>query len=240
MLILTFHDAGHADVNVRLLKVEPLRKSNNYIPDPAPSPAPSAAAGAPPDSPQPGTSAAGSSGLSPSDKQKIQMWDDIVRKGMKLAGIANPEYQVEKGETKCMVCKREFDNTKQLKSHVKKVHQGKGKYLCQIGDCEKRFQTRAALNDHEKSKHDNKGETCTTCKKVFGTKRALKLHAKLHGPVEIFTCRFCDKDFKAKRYWQEHEESCWKNPNRLTVHCPHCQREFHQRKALNDHVKKQH
>ena len=227
----------------------PLRRSRDFRASPADSPQPQAsgAAGGP-SSAAGGPSAA--QGFDPdqgetmslSDKKKIKIFEDLVRKGMKVAGYANPEYRVEKGETTCMVCKREFDTTKNLKSHVQKVHQGQGKFLCQEGDCEKRFQTRQALRDHEKSKHGDKGEKCEEkdCQKVFGSKRALKLHMKLHGPVEIFKCPFCDTPFKAKRYMKEHRGSCHLNPNRLTVSCPICQRTFHQRKTLNKHMHDEH
>ena len=253
-LQLCSYDAVHSDARVRLLDVQPVKKTRGFRSQAAPTatqsvPPPdspdSPGTTPPPGSPTPGTSqqsqSQSQSNLSPSDQQKLKWWDDLVRKGMKLAGFATPDYRVSKGDKHCTVCDRDFDSTARLKSHVKKVHWGLGKYICQEPDCDKRFQTRQALEAHTGNIHGDKGKKCPTCQKVFGTSRALKLHKKLHDdPAKEYRCDFCNKPFTVERYYKEHTPSCYRNPNRFTVACPHCGREFHQRKTLNKHIKEDH
>ena len=221
----------------RLVACNPPVKSHGWIPDPDPEPA-----AAPEEEPM--EEGEGSCGTEDSDepkttKEKAAFFDQYLAKAMRVAGLTGQK--VQKGQTKCKICKKECRSTRELKRHVKKSHEGKGRLKCEDENCDKTFMSREMLQAHMKREHEGSEEhKCNTCNKLFSTLKALKLHQNLHQASADDKCTFCHKAFKQRRYRLEHEVACELNPKRLTLQCKLCGSIFHQRKAFNFHNRKYH
>lgn len=226
-------------------------------PAPAPPPPPRASTSTEPASGAPAAAATGeapgqeapgedSTKLSKLQQAKIHLLEKFERDMAKLSGGKVGEdvlQHVERGDLTCNICRRVFPRTSLLRSHIKVVHQKKGKFLCKYTDsCGKSFQSRQMLKDHLDLAHKHKIHyECFIegCEKVFGSKQALVAHGKLHAQDEgNFQCEHCQKKFRYEKYLKEH--SCKDDPNRQSFKCPRCHRVFYQRKHLNFHVRKNH
>ena len=83
---------------------------------------------------------------------------------------------------KCQQCGKTFSSNKNLKEHVKRIHQG-GLFKCP--QCDAKFNVKANLTRHLKTHNEAKEVfTCTICAKTFATKDNLKRHMRTHPAVE--------------------------------------------------------
>jgi uncharacterized C2H2 Zn-finger protein len=240
------HDSYYSAVSVRVkprgryLATHSIQKSRGFTappppPAPAPAPAPAAAAGAP------GQQATEAQVMSKLDKEKLEVFEALGQKYLRLSGLST--VHVKKGDLVCSTCKKECSSTANLRRHVQKVHLGKGKYLCSYQNvCNKSFQSRVMQKAHERKEHEGRGFICDEegCGKVFSTIKAYNQHERLHQGNPKVKCSFCNREFNLPKYKKEHEGGCDQNPDQLELKCKYCSRIFHQRKAFNRHMKKDH
>ena len=176
--------------------------------------------------------------VSGKDKKLYALFETFKKKILRLEGVDTSK--IEKGELQCKICFKQLKTTTLLRRHVRKVHEGRGKFTCQQQGCDKTFMSRSTMEAHEAKVHLGEGVKCETCNKTFTSKRNLNTHKKLHGPKLTFVCPKCKKTYSQKRYLDEHVPTCKENPDRNVFSCIFCNKEFHARKHLNEHVREEH
>ena len=167
--------------------------------------------------------------------------------------------RIERGETRCELCQRDFETIRAFKNHFRKMHQGKVRLMC--SKCTKGFNTRIGMENHKnKCMEGEKGPTdvltgetktyatlqCETCNKKFVSKSSLKKHVKVfHGPRADYPCQFCAGTPKAyvghtKTNIQQHMKGSSANPRRVTYECEIC-KDFktYWPKKITEHKKKE-
>ena len=176
--------------------------------------------------------------MSKSDKEKVDFFNQMIPKALKLAGY--PSIHVKRGDLECTICKKTYTKTSMLRDHVNKTHMGKGKHGCT--QCDKTYIEKKMLECHVAKEHQGEGVKCKHCDKTFITEKALKNHEPLHKPSQDVPCihNGCIQTFRLQRYMEEHQQHCPFNPDRPEFPCPHCTRVFYQRKQLTRHDKKDH
>lgn len=83
-----------------------------------------------------------------------------------------------KFQSKCHLCNKGFYGKYRLKQHMEIVHLNIKRFVCEIGNCEKKYSTRFELRRHEKVDHFGKKFTCTepNCGREHSTKQSLDIH----------------------------------------------------------------
>lgn len=176
-------------------------------------------------------------------KVKAKLLDQISTKLQASQGkVPSSVSKIPRDEKNCDICDREFQTNALLKRHVQKVHEAAGRYPCTEDDCPKTFMSAKDCQAHIRNVHKGQGFQCEVegCDVSCSTKRALVKHQKRHKKKPPVYCSFCKQEFDEKDYLKEHEPSCLQNPNRATFTCHQCEREFHQRKHLNKHLRDDH
>lgn len=95
--------------------------------------------------------------------------------------------------------------------------------------CNKIFDTRRLLEEHKKEHIKPYNWVCKICNEKFETRRLLYAHRKIHSvglnkkskfagyhPIINANCQYCGKICKTASSLKLHENSCIKNPNRIT------------------------
>ena len=79
----------------------------------------------------------------------------------------------------CEICEQEFSIAKNLKRHIKSVHEGKKPFICSISPCKQAFTQNANLKRHISSFHNKiKAFKCNKCPASFVRKAGLANHEK--------------------------------------------------------------
>ena len=107
-------------------------------------------------------------------------------------------------EYNCELCGKVFAKCKNLKMHVKTVHQGI-KMSCHI--CTKEFCNKEDLKTHLRRVHegDQNYNTCPTCRKAFSRPGNLYTHIKsVHKKLKDQKCDFCERMYSRKDALRKH------------------------------------
>ena len=136
----------------------------------------------------------------------------------------NIHYLIEAREapSNCQYCKKHFRKEKNLKTHIKEIHEGKRrKFPCDV--CTKVFPRKKSMKRHRYSVHKNyspdldldlnRTDDCTYCKKHFRNQKNLKAHIKeIHeGKRRKLPCGVCTKVFPRKSSMERHMNSVHQN-----------------------------
>ena len=149
------------------------------------------------------------------------------------------------GDTKCTLCKEDYDNYASLVNHFSKFHKNEYIYYCE--KCGKGFMTSSGHNLHVAA-HDVSTKLTrekSSCSKTFGSKLALKKHkVEQHGPKKKWDehkCEFCGNVFKTKYNMWEHVQACGLNPKRQPIYCEICEEgPYYLAKRVMQHKRKCH
>ena len=105
----------------------------------------------------------------------------------------------------CDICEKDYSSSKNLKFHVKWVH------------------------DRDKSKR----YTCEICSESFSRPGSLRLHiTKIHNNTNIFKCKICDKELKSIYSLKDHIS---KHGKKRSFQCNVCMEQFEERVLLTKH-----
>lgn len=114
------------------------------------------------------------------------------------------ETQDEDDSLKCDECNQRFENSLELRDHLKSCKPRK--FSCSV--CAKRFKENRHLIVHMKTHlpDDKKDQVnCNVCGKNYSSVFSLRQHIKVvHVNEAIFTCPYCDKKFSRKANLTSH------------------------------------
>ena len=149
---------------------------------------------------------------------------------------------------KCEICAQDFNKLKQLRLHIKTVHEGQHK--CEI--CEKVFNKLCNLQSHMKIAHteektsnektNNSEHKCDHCNEIFRLLPDLQIHSKeVHGILKIHKCEICNKDFSKRTHLNAHLAIVHEQGDLpTTTICDLCGKELSNQNSLREHRKRVH
>ncbi|CAG9765298.1 unnamed protein product [Ceutorhynchus assimilis] len=135
-----------------------------------------------------------------SDKKEYKC-DECSYAGKTSIGLRIHISKHEKGTYICEYCSSVFKSNRNLKDHLRRVHQDR-KYACDI--CSMRFGLRYLVEQHKRTHTGIQPYSCGKCDKSFARSDGLKEHQQIHGRRETFKCEPCAKEFKTKRGLRRH------------------------------------
>ncbi len=140
----------------------------------------------------------------------------------------------------CSECGRRFAAKKNLKQHVKSVHQN---VTFSCGKCDKQFSRASNKKRHEqKCKQQGTGQStpshlCSECQQTFSSVFNLNRHKLERHALVNFPCSKCRRNFARNSYRIEHESKCTGAPIYL---CDICREKLGSLGALTFHRKLAH
>ena len=147
---------------------------------------------------------------------------------------------------KCDICAQAFSKGRQLRLHIKTVHEGQHK--CEI--CEKVFNKLCNLQSHMKIAHTeetsnektNNEHKCDHCDEIFRVLPDLQIHSKeVHGILKIHKCEICNKDFSKRTHLNAHLAIVHEQGDLpTTTICDLCGKELSNQNSLREHRKRVH
>lgn len=129
------------------------------------------------------------------------------------------------GDTKCIVCDREFFDPPSLENH-REYHLGT-RECCR---CHKVLGNKSKLLTHHRSHTKELPYACSLCSKSFAELSTLRKHEATHGERN-FHCDICSKAFVRKDYLAKHSLT-----HRQTYKCSQCSYVCHNRQVIERHV----
>lgn len=139
---------------------------------------------------------------------------------------------------KCNCCSLYFRTTDEMENHQIESHADR--LVCDVEDCQKRFDHPEKLFSHKKYSHSEKklqpkkySFVCAVCGRNFNTKVALSDHERSNcGKNPIYKCEYCERFYHSAGSLKVH----------LTVHslelnymCSFCQKKFRTKGQLTVH-----
>ncbi|KAJ8311650.1 hypothetical protein KUTeg_011005 [Tegillarca granosa] len=150
---------------------------------------------------------------------------------------------VERKKVKCESCDVSFTTLKNLKRHMKNIHDGKNSYSSVFcDDCGKGYENTWKLKYHLRNDHKRLNVyTCQKCPQTFHTAVMYRRHKpKCDGSdksaeekeMDARTCKICLKILLTVKNLEQHIKSHIENPNLV---CEICQKTFVNNRRLKDH-----
>ena len=137
---------------------------------------------------------------------------------------------------KCDQCPKSYSQKKQLKEHIRKVHDGLS-HKCE--HCGKSFSGERGLSMHIRSCHTTEPVTykCDLCDKEYSHKHTLKSHKQSVHEGVTFKCDQCDKEFTRKNHLKEHIRDFHSG---MKYKCDQCDKELFSLKGMALHKASNH
>ena len=102
----------------------------------------------------------------------------------------------EKKPFQCDQCSMEFNQNRDLKTHIMQKHTMQRPHVC--GICQKGFVHKFYLMEHMTYHTGERQFQCFHCGKRFQAQSALTKHIKRHTTIKGFSCHLCQKAFAVK------------------------------------------
>ena len=152
-------------------------------------------------------------------------------------------------KVKCQICTIDFKSSKNLRLHMKNLHDVKDKEPVKCHLCEFVLTCKSGLRSHIKLIHgEDKIKKCDVCEQDFSAKY-LKVHfATEHEghqkirrkvPSKEVICKVCEKSFSNKKVVAFHIKTQHSNQCQL-FKCNSCEKEFKTKGAMDRHVNSVH
>merc|ERR1712228_16091 len=106
---------------------------------------------------------------------------------------------------KCPHCEYSSKNLWNVKAHIR-THTGEKPFVCNYGECKKRFSTKGSLDQHIKRHKGIKDHKCSYkgCDMAFVTNHDLQEHLRRHRGEKPWQCRHCKMRFGSNTHWNRH------------------------------------
>lgn len=114
---------------------------------------------------------------------------------------------------RCPVCGIAIKNKRSnLNRHIANKHSLERKFVCEVNDCGRKFQTRLNRTRHVKTVHEGRPFQCASCTRSFKTDEDLKQHERDVHPEggEFLACRICGSCFAKRCILNRHIENVHK------------------------------
>ncbi|XP_015126801.1 zinc finger protein 250 [Diachasma alloeum] len=136
----------------------------------------------------------------------------------------------------CVVCEKDCDSQKELRSHVK-THTGSNPYTCFL--CEKAYSSKRYLKRHMVCHTDYRKHRCPKCGLRFQVKSELEIHATTHLHGAPYVCSQCPRIFNHKGNYKRHLISHLDPQGvRLPKYpCHMCGKRFLNNRTLQTHIR---
>ncbi|KAJ8007818.1 hypothetical protein DPEC_G00098150 [Dallia pectoralis] len=133
--------------------------------------------------------------------------------------------------SECRFCKRCYDSSCKLKTHIYLCHNGKP---CICPFCGKTFKQKGNLSRHMSVHRGEKPFSCLDCGKRFTRKEHLTKHRQTHSGEKPFSCSECGKHFNRKEQLKKHVHI---HKGEKPFSCSYCGKRFNQKGNLNLHIR---
>ena len=131
----------------------------------------------------------------------------------------------------CIHCGKIFSRNKDMKNHVKHVHDKIREHICEV--CAKGFATSSDLNTHRRTHTGEKNFPCHICGQSYTTKQYLIIHTRQHTGEKPHCCEQCGKAFADPSALKNHQKQ---HQNNQPVPCEVCGKTFKIKKNLKSHM----
>ncbi|XP_041710243.1 zinc finger protein 32 [Coregonus clupeaformis] len=133
--------------------------------------------------------------------------------------------------SECHFCKKQYNSTCKLKTHVRLYHGGKP---CTCPFCGKTFKQKGNLSMHMRIHTGEKPFSCGYCEKSFNHKGDLRRHILTHTGEKPFSCNFCCKSFNQKGDLRRHILT---HTGEKPFSCGDCGKGFIRKEHLTAHIR---
>lgn len=136
----------------------------------------------------------------------------------------------------CLICDKEFDSEKRLKSHMK-CHDKAEPHVCEI--CGKTFRMKETFDNHCYTHRvdEDKPFKCDVCGISFIKKHYLQRHSTCHTGVKPFRCDECGSKFRTKGDLRRHERLHGEKPGVKQYKCKLCGKRYCAESGLLRHLR---
>ena len=131
----------------------------------------------------------------------------------------------------CAGCRKEFDNGRLFKSHLKSDG-CEMPYECTV--CGKRFATEPSLSRHSAVHLEENSFQCNLCGKGFKRSSHLRTHLRVHTGEKPYECAICKKGFALLHHLQRHQRI---HPGEKPFKCNVCGKSFTRSGSLKSHLR---
>lgn len=137
----------------------------------------------------------------------------------------------------CVICLKKLFTQRALDQHVRRIHKGEKRFVCNMYGCTFQCARRTDLDRHQQLHLEERNVVCEHCGKTFTSISILKDHVLyVHSKERQFICEVCGKAFKRnsllKRHKLSHEQhrpfvctqcnTAFKRSHHLTRHMESC------------------
>ncbi|EFN68525.1 Zinc finger protein 569, partial [Camponotus floridanus] len=137
----------------------------------------------------------------------------------------------------CVICLKKLFTQRALDQHIRRIHKGEKRFVCNIYGCTFQCARRTDLDRHQQLHVEERNIVCEHCGKTFTSISILKDHVLyVHSKERQFICEVCGKAFKRnsllKRHKLSHEQhrpfvcmqcnTAFKRSHHLTRHMESC------------------
>ena len=141
----------------------------------------------------------------------------------------------------CPHCAKLFRDSRDLKVHIRSVHENLHPFECQI--CGKKYKFKVSLIRHTEVVHEGKklelNFQCQFCTHATHTPTALKRHIDaVHEKKKPFVCNTCNTRFAEKGHLKTHIRGV--HEGLRPFECQVCKNTFKSKQMLNNHAEKNH
>ncbi|KAL0100840.1 hypothetical protein PUN28_019313 [Cardiocondyla obscurior] len=139
----------------------------------------------------------------------------------------------------CAICSKKLITQKALDQHIRRIHKGAKRFICNMYECTFQCSRKTDLDRHKQLHVEERNIVCEHCGKTFTSVSILKDHVLyIHSKERQFICEKCGKAFKRnsllKRHKLSHEQhrpfactqcsTAFKRSHHLTRHMETCHR----------------
>ncbi|XP_060074906.1 uncharacterized protein LOC132554600 [Ylistrum balloti] len=130
---------------------------------------------------------------------------------------------------KCFECGKMFGTKEHFEKH-KDLHKETRPFNCDI--CGNTYKKNSDLKCHLETHNTAQGYVCDVCGRGFSYKSSLKYHQRIHTGVKPYTCDICGKAFRTSSNRSKHMLS---HTNYKPFSCDQCPKVFRDNRALVIH-----